>query len=282
MPTRNTTWGFEAMNDSSTATPLAALHSHWPEYLMEAAELGLFMLSACLVVALMESPGSFAHAAMPDPMLRRVLTGIAMGLTAVAIVYSPWGKQSGAHFNPAVTLTFWRLGKVADWDAGFYVAAQFLGAIAGTGLAAALLGDVIREPDVNYIVTLPGRQGVAIAFIAEVLISFGLMTVVLIVSNHSTLAPYTGWFCGVLVATYISLEAPLSGMSMNPARTFAPALLAHDWSALWIYFVAPPFGMLAAAELFVWRRAHTGCAKLHHHNVKRCIFCGIDSAKARA
>ena len=79
-------------------------------------------------VALLEHPSSPVRQVIPDPTLRRVLTGIAMGLTAIAIVYSPWGKQSGAHFNPSVTLTFWRLGKVATGMPFFYVVAQFAGA----------------------------------------------------------------------------------------------------------------------------------------------------------
>jgi aquaporin Z len=114
-----------------------------------------------------------------------------------------------------------------------------------------------------------------LAFLAELLISFVLMTVVLTVSNTQRLARFTGLFAGALVATYISLEAPLSGMSMNPARTFSSALSAHLWTALWIYFTAPPLGMLLAAQVRLWTRGQHGihCAKLHHQNDKRCIFC---------
>lgn len=74
---------------------------------MEGAELGLFMISACLFVALLEYPPSAVHQLLPDPALRRVLIGVAMGVTAILIIYSPIGQRSGAHFNPAVTLTFW-------------------------------------------------------------------------------------------------------------------------------------------------------------------------------
>src|SRR5262245_26745725 len=104
---------------------LTALRRHWPEYVMEGAELGLYMISACVVVVLLHSPTSPGHQALPDPALRRVLIGIVMGLTTIGIIYSPLGQRSGAHFNPAVTLTFFRLGKVALWDAAFYGAAQF-------------------------------------------------------------------------------------------------------------------------------------------------------------
>jgi aquaporin Z len=101
------------------------------------------------------------------------------------------------------------------------------------------------------------------------------MLTVLMVSNTRRLARYTGLFAGLLVATYISIEAPLSGMSMNPARTLGSALFAGDWTALWIYFIAPPTGMLLAAELYLRQRGPRAvfCAKLHHQNDRPCIFC---------
>ena len=89
-----------------SGTAASASSRHWPEYLMEAALLGLFMISACAFTVLLEFPGSPVRQAVPDPGIRRFLTGLAMGTTAIALIYSPWGKQSGAHFNPAMTLTF--------------------------------------------------------------------------------------------------------------------------------------------------------------------------------
>lgn len=251
-----------------------ALTSHWPEYLMEAAGLGLFMLSACLFTGLLEYPGSPAHGALADPVLRRCLIGIAMGLTAIAIIYSPMGKRSGAHLNPSVTLTFWRLRKISSWDAAFYVVFQSVGGTLGVLAAAALMPMVIGHPTVNYAVTLPGAAGRWTAFLAELAISFGLMLTVLTVSNRPHLNRYTGLFAGALVAVYISLEAPLSGMSMNPARTFASALPAAQWMDAWIYFLAPPIGMLLAAQAYVFRHGVSAvlCCKLHHDNDSRCIF----------
>src|SRR6266508_3939159 len=145
-----------------------AWKKHWPEYLMEGAELGLFMISACLFVALLEHPGSPVRQALPDPFLRRVLMGVAMGTTAVAIIFSPLGKRSGAHFNPAVTLTFWRLKRVETKDALGYVAFQFAGAAVGVAVAALLLGPRIAHASVNYAATLPGNRGPLVAFLAEV------------------------------------------------------------------------------------------------------------------
>ena len=112
---------------------------HWPEYLMEGAGLGLFMISAGLFGTLLGYPGSPAYMAIPDPFWRRVLMGLVLGLTAVALIYSPWGKRSGAHLNPAVTLAFLRLGKVAGRDACGYAVAQLLGGLFGVYFVVALL-----------------------------------------------------------------------------------------------------------------------------------------------
>jgi aquaporin Z len=264
-----------------------ALRAHWPEYLMEAAELGIFMVSACIFTAIIWHPASPVRQSISDPLLRRMLTGTAMAFTAVCIIYSRWGKRSGAHFNPSVTLTFFRLGKIEPWDALFYVLAQFTGGVLGVLVAAQLLGTTIRHPAVHYAATLPGASGPSVAFVAEFLIAFVQMSVILIASNTERVARFTGLFAAALVATYISLESPISGMSMNPARSFGSALPARLWGSLWIYFVAPPLGMLLAAQAYVWVRGARGviCAKLHHANAQRCIFrCGykVRAAAAKA
>src|SRR5207253_4234849 len=158
---------------------IQALREHWPEYLCEAAELGLFMISAGLFMILLHHPNSPVLNFIPTEFIRRMLTGIAMGSTAIALVFSPLGKRSGAHFNPAVTLTFWRLGKVKNWDAFFYLIAQFIGGISGV-LAVALLAHMaLSHRAVNYAATLPGPHGMVVAFVAEFVIAFILMTVVL-------------------------------------------------------------------------------------------------------
>lgn len=252
----------------------SAIRQHWPEYLIEAMGLGLFMLSACLFVTLLEHPSSPVRQTMTDALVRRISIGLAMGLTAVGIIYSPWGQRSGAHLNPAVTLTFWRLGKVTPGDAVWYVTAQFVGAIAGVGVAAAILGAWLADPAVSYAATVPGPAGSRVAFVAELFISFLLMSVVLTMSNRPDLNRFTGLCAGALVASYIVLEAPLSGMSMNAARTVGSAVYAQAWTALWVYFTAPVLGMLTAAQLYVGTRGiqSVRCAKLHHENTQRCIF----------
>jgi aquaporin Z len=252
----------------------ASLRRHWPEYAMEAGELVLYMFLACGFATLLQHPASPVRNWIASNLIRRALYGLAMGATLIGIIMTPWGKQSGGHFNPAITLTYYRLGKVEFWDAWFYVVAQFLGAIGGVCLARFALLGALGNDAVHYAVTVPGRYGSAVAFVAELTISFILMITVLFATNSKRLAPYTAFLVGALVATYFTFEAPLSGMSTNPARTFGSAVHANYWHALWVYFIAPSLGMLAGGELFLRLRrgAAPYCAKLHHANRERCIF----------
>jgi aquaporin Z len=265
----------------SQLTALDALRLHWPEYLIEAWALGMFMISAGVFTVLFEYPHSTLNSMISDGNVRRVLTGIAMGLTAIALIYSPWGQRSGAHMNPAVTLTFWRRGKVSTWNAVFYVAAQCIGGTLGVYIAIALLGQAFASPQVNYVATIPGSAGVLTAFVAELVIS-GLLMFMVLRASSSTFAKYTGVFAGILVALFISVEAPLSGMSINPARSLASAIPAHQWNSFWIYIVAPIMGMQLAALIDSATRAdsHTSCAKLIHSSSQRCIHCGYQPASS--
>jgi aquaporin Z len=255
------------------ARPAAVRAGHWPEYLIEATLLGLFMVSACGFAVLLDHPDSPAHRAIPDPTARRSLIGLAMGSTAIALIYSPWGGRSGAHFNPAATLAFLRLRRIAPRDAAWYIGAQFMGGLAGVLLAAAILGSSLAHEKVRYAVTRPGPLGIGPAWLAELAMTFVLISVVLRMSSHPRLGRLTGLCVGMLVATYITLEAPLSGMSLNPARTLASALVAGEWTALWVYFTAPPLGMLLAAELHLLLGGPLACAKLDHDPHQRCIHC---------
>jgi aquaporin Z len=258
-------------------TSSSTLRQHWPEYLIEAWGLGIFMISAALFTALLEYPGSPVHQAIGSAFVRRALIGVAMGLTAIALIYSPWGQRSGAHMNPATTLTFLRLGKVSPWDALFYILAQFVGGVGGVLFSKLLLGPIIAHPSVSYVTTVPGPAGVGVAFIAETALAGGMMLMVLLVTNAPKLARFTGIFAGTLVFLYITLEAPFSGMSINPARTVASAWPSGIWTGGWIYFTAPVLGMFLAAQLFLMLKpaAPRACPKLHHGDQQRCIFCGF-------
>lgn len=258
---------------------LHALAERWPEYCIEASLLGLFMVSACVFVVLLHHPDSPLARRVRSPIRKRAIIGLAMGLTAVALIASPLGKRSGAHMNPGVTLTQLVLGRVRPWDALFYILAQFLGGIGGVRVASVLLGGRTSHEAVRHAATLPGPRGARVAWIAEFIIAFILMLTILGVSNHACTAPYTPLFAGALVASFIVIEAPLSGMSMNPARTLGSALASRQWRGLWVYFTAPPLAMLAAAGVYtgVEGTDRVYCAKLDHFTIERCIFnCRIE------
>lgn len=249
------------------------MRHHLPEYLIEAVGLAIFMISAAFFTVLFEE-----YWVVSSPLARRFFEGIAIGLTALGLIYSPWGKQSGAHFNPAVTLTFWRLGKVHHIDFVFYFIFQFIGGYVGVVLFDLFAQKPFRSAQVNFIITVPGKPGLLACFFSEMFISFILMLTILVATNIPKLARYTGLFAAIWIMLFITFEAPYSGMSMNPARSVATALPSGIWTAMWIYCIAPFAGMLLSVECYRLIRKDTSviCAKLHHLNPKRCIFkrCG--------
>lgn len=249
------------------------------EYLADGLGLAVFMVSACTFALVLEHPGSPVRALLPDVAVRRALMGLAMGGTLVANVMAPWGRRSGAHWNPGVTLAFWRLGHVRNADVAGYVLAQFAGGAAGVALVALLAGPALADPHVHFVVTRPGPAGVGAAFAAEAFISFVMMSVVVRMMASARAKDWTPWAAGTLLALFIALESPLSGTSLNPARTFGSALLARDWAAFPVYLAAPPLAMALAVE--VWRLERLalgvrvgGCAKLLHRDDEPCHFCG--------
>jgi aquaporin Z len=255
------------------------LKSRWKIYLYEAAGLGGFLLAVGIAEALLFAEPSPLYSTTSSDVLKRVLVGLSAGGYLVALVYSPWGKESGAQINPSITLAFLRLGKMHLVDALIYIVAHFAGAILGVAILAALMGSLASAPQVEYIVTRPGSWGWSGAFAAEFAITLVMMTLVLESSSSSRFRPYTGLFCGTWLAVLILVESPISGTSLNPARSTGSDVIAVQWNSLLLYFIAPPLGAQVAACLY--RLGDKGreppCAKLHHHAVddpgtRRCIM----------
>ena len=258
----------------SRVTTLDSLERNWRLYVFEASELALFMISACAFTVFLFDPAYRALHLFPSAVFRRMLMGVAMGVTAILIIRSPMGKRSGAHFNPAITLTYFRLQKIATRDAMFYVVFQFLGGVLGVAVAAVFFGSTLADPAVEYAVTIPGWGGVAAAFLAELFMAALLMGVVLWMSNRPSLAKYTSYSVGALIALYILFFAPVSGFSINPVRTIGSAVFARIWTAVWLYFTAPLLGMLVSAEIYVriYGAERILCAKLHPDPRYPCPF----------
>jgi len=195
---------------------------------MEAGEIALYMFLICTFATLLMHPASPLRHLIHDGLFRRALMGFLVGSTVIAIIMTPWGKRSGGHFNPAITLTFYRLGKLAFWDAFFYIVAQFAGAAGGVGIAASVLRDAPKSSTVRYAVTVPGLFGDAGAFTGEMTISFVLMTGILFASNREPTARYTPYLVGVLYAMFITVEAT----TLRHEHESCPNLRFCVWSRL--------------------------------------------------
>ncbi|BDD12695.1 hypothetical protein FUAX_51270 (plasmid) [Fulvitalea axinellae] len=241
---------------------VATLGANYKMYLMEAFGLAIFMVSACFCWALIASDQSPISALFVSDFSKLATMGVAMGLTALFIFYSPWTSPSGAHINPAVTLVFYRLGQINTVDTVFYILFQFLGGTLAVYLMKVLMNGMLTEPAINYVVTVPGEYGVLGALLMEFSIAFVMITMVLYTSGHPKLQRFTKVFAGVLVCTYVVVSGPISGFGMNPARSFASALPAHTWTAFWIYIIVPIAGMLTAAEVHLLSKKKEKNAKV--------------------
>ncbi len=252
------------------------MRGHLPEYLSEFAGTGIMMAIGVAAIALFWAGGSPLPRFLPSAHLRLLLTGVVFASGATMVVYSRLGQRSGGHLNPAITFAFWLLGKIPGVDAISYGVSQTMGAIAGVLVAAWLASPLARE--VRDGLTLPGPgYSPSAAFAAEVGITFLLVLVILVFVDTPRIAHLTGTAAGTLVALLVAVEAPISGTSLNPARSFAPALVTATFHDLWIYLAAPPLGAAVAAGIFRSRLlAHHApfCAKLYHSKKHRCIFSG--------
>jgi len=268
---------------SPTARPcvVESLRTNFRVYAIDGALLGMFMISACGFVALLEHPASPVRRAIDSPFLRRAIVGIAMGVTALCLIHSPWGKRSGAHMNPAMTLSFLRLGKLNAIDAVLYIAAQFLGATIGVLISSIALGMIVSHQSVNFAATVPGVNGTSIAWTSEFIIAFVLISTVMSCNRHPRAAPFTGCVAATLVALFITFEAPFSGMSLNPARTFGSAIFANEWTGWWIYCTAPILGMLSGVEVQRVFFKKFPCGKLTHSQRHPCfVKCDCPQGKS--
>jgi aquaporin Z len=221
------------------------------KYFDEALGLGIFMFSAGFFDALIDHPGLPIRQHISSALLRRFLIGLSMGLTALYIFTSRFGRQSGAYINPAVTLVRYRLGQINKMDSFFYTLFQFIGGTLGMRLVVLLFPHWMKDPAINYIITVPGEAGITIAFIMEFIISLALILVVLLMGDKKNIEKYTPVVVATLITLYITFEAPFSGMSMNPARTFASAVVANQWKAFWLYCTAPLLGMWMGSSVYL-------------------------------
>jgi aquaporin Z len=263
----------------------SALRRHWPEYGIEALFLALFVLVAGLLAAGFESPTSAMRATVPDPAVRHLLTGLALGLMVAAMVYSPWGRRSGTHLNPALTLAFLRMGKVGTTDAVAYVLAQLAGGLLGVAALRAALDALLPVATPLASLASPaGPANEAIALGVELMLSAATMLMILLTSNHAHWYRWTGALYGLLVALVVTFVSPLSAFGMNPARMLATDLATGLADAGWLNLLPPLLGMQLAVDAYryITGRQQVLCAKLAHNVEGHCIFRCQHPDQARA
>lgn len=177
--------------------------------------------------------------------------GIAMtfGLIVMAMIYAT-GHISGAHFNPAVTLAFWAAKQFPARLVPVYLASQMAGAVLAALVLRVLFGNVA-----GLGTTLP-HSGAGQSLLLEMLLTFLLMFVIMAVATDTRAAGQTAAIAiGGTVGLCALFGGPISGASMNPARSLGPALMSGTWDAQWIYLAGPVAGALAGAFVYVLLRA---------------------------
>jgi aquaporin Z len=202
---------------------------------------------------------------VPDPGLRRLFTGFLFGLTGCLIAFSPLGKESGAHINPAVTLGFWLMGRIRSLHALGYFIAQLVGCILG---ALPLLAWGKMGRSIAFGSTAPGHgYGAWPALAGEVVTTFCLIAGLFSFLRRKNIRRFTPLLFPFLYAVMVYIEAPVSGTSTNPARSLGPALISGEWESWWIYWVGPLVGTVLSVSVFrfTWlRHIEIEIAKLYH------------------
>ena len=195
--------------------------------------IGTFALVFC-------GPGAVIMNDVSGGSVTHVGIAITFGLIVMAMIFSI-GEISGAHINPAVTIAFWASGRFDKKEVLPYITAQMIGAL----LASAVLYLLFPLHETQG-ATLPIGSAMQ-SFILEVILTFILMFVIIKVSTGSK---ETGTMAGIAIGGVVGLEAmfagPITGASMNPARSIAPAIFSGNFEHLWLYIAAPIIGALLA------------------------------------
>jgi aquaporin Z len=231
------------MNDCARSFP-------WKPFAAELIGTALLVAVGLSIVIFDFGAGSPLLQALPSMALRRSITGFLFGTTGALIALSRLGKESGAHINPVVTLAFWLIGRMRARHAVGYVACQLAGALVG---AVPLLAWGAMGRSVIYGATVPGlAYGATWALLGETVTTFALIFGLFLFLRHRFLRAFTPALFPPLYAIMVWLEAPISGTSTNPARSFGPAAISGDWHGWWIYWLGPLIGTVMAVASFQW------------------------------
>jgi len=249
---------------------------NWKEYACEMAGCAFNIFIGLSAVVFDFGHGLGMEHWIPDASARLLLTGLIYSGSGSLFAVSPLGKLSGAHINPSVSLAFWARGKMHLHDLAGYIAGQILGSVLGAVLLVMVWGHY--GASVNYGMTLPGAgYPLWFVFAAELIMTLGLVFAIFAFVSSRRLMRWTPLMTWLVVAGMVWLGAPISGTSLNPARSFGPALVRWFWQSQWLYWIAPPLGGLLAVGLFRLAAAERKVltAKLFHVADYPCIFKNV-------
>ncbi len=225
----------------------AADRSAWSLYVAEFLGTALLLIGGLSAVIVVISPASPVSALALPGWLARGIAGALFGLTGTLVTVSALGRHSGAHINPAMTLAFLVEGKISGSHAAMYVISQSLGAIAGASVVLAWgpWGKPLR-----YGATAPALGlNPVLAVALEALCTVVLVGTVFVFLGRPRLRPFTPWTMSPMYAVMVSIEAPWTGTSTNPARSLGPAVATGTWHGFWIYLVGPCLGAVVGVAV---------------------------------
>lgn len=282
-PAKLTQFSIRELHDRPlSGKPHEAVPWHWKLYGCELIATAVLMIVGILTNTLILAPASpLSDVLKQHPGLQTALCGLFFGLGATCAAMTPFGKTSGAHLSPSVSLAFALGGRLAPRDMLGYFVAQITGACIGTlaiystGLLTPGWGGWMSS--IHYAATLPAPQLSPIPVIgAELCATAGLIFMLLFLAAHSEFNRFAIWMPGLYYFCANPLIAWISGDSTNFARSLGPALMAGNFRGLWIYAVSPVMG--AALAILLLRSGLFGKIRLiearlvnfgHHGRVPR-------------
>ena len=239
----------------------------WQVFFSELVGTALLLLVGLSLVIVMFGTGSPMVRLIPNEGLRRLITGFLFGTTGATIALSAVGKESGAHINPAVTMTFWLFRRLHSRVAIVYIVAQLAGGIIGS-LPLLAWGQMGRS--VAFGATLPGAGYSSLAvLLGEIVTTFTMVSLLVIFIGFRRTRPFTPGIFPILYAVMVYLEAPISGTSTNPARSFGPAIVSGEWQVWWIFWIGPMIGAFLASLACSFLAKRITVAKLYHFDSDR-------------
>lgn len=216
---------------------------HGRAWFSEFAATAILLLVMVTLFRGLFGAGSVLAHAIPSPEGRLVADALVSGTTVGLLIISPFGRRSGGHMNPAVSLAFWLMGALPGRDAAAYAAAQLAGSVTGVAVGRLVWGEQTADPAVGFGTIRAAEHIPRVAvFASEAATTALMLAAVTFVAARPRLALWLPAVAGSVIAALILLVGRWTGGSFNPARQFGPELFSHDLAWLWVYLIAPLVG----------------------------------------